>query len=297
MNPLLLAFTARAADTLPSAAQVAMGRTGIASDAENTALSLNPGMLGLTERYDVEGMFRYGPDGGIGWGGSVVDARTSDRIAGGLFYSGESYSPPLTLNDSPAWTIPGEEIPNHRRFHDFGLGLGFPLADRAVSLGVGALLGYYDHDRFGDGWRFDAVAGFGWNPLDALTLGVVGRGFVPTEQDIPPSTGVGVRFHPDKFVAEADASWFPDVTEGLPITAAAGLEQGFGAGRIRAGWQYDALTTVHAVSAGLGVTGNGGFLEYAAWIPVTGEVGLEATQHVISVRIAAPEDLDEDDPL
>ncbi|MCB9688604.1 MAG: hypothetical protein H6735_26435 [Alphaproteobacteria bacterium] len=294
MNPLLLALFAHASDTLPSAAQVAMGRTGIASETENTALSLNPGLLGLTDRYDVEGMFRYGPDNGLGWGASVVDARTSDQLAGGLFYSGDSYSPPLTIDDSPGWTIPGEEIPNRRRFHDFGLGVAFPLADRKLSLGLGALLGYYNHDRIGDGWRFDASAGVGWKPLDTLTLGLMGRGLVPWgEQDVEASTGLGVRFHPRKFVIEGNAAWLPETTDAVPLLVAAGVEQGFGPARLRAGWNLDAPTETNALSLGLGLTGQGATLEYAAWIPVTGTTGIDATQHVLSVRLAAPAEIEE----
>ncbi len=292
---LILATSALASDTLQAADQVAMGRTGIAAKNDNAAISLNPGLLALTERYDFQGMFGYGPTGGMTWGASAMDARTSDSLAGGLFYSGDQYEPPLTEDDLPAWALPGEEIENLKRYHDVGLGLSTPLADRKIGIGVSALVGYFDHDRVGDGWRFDMTAGAGFAPTDALTLGVTARGFVPWDvEDVPFSTGLGARLEHEKLAVAADASFFPGVEEGVPVTFSAGLEQGAGSGRFRGGWRFDAPTQVHALSAGLGLVGDGAAIEYGAWVPVTGGLSIDSTVHMVSIRFSATPEIEPD---
>lgn len=285
---------ASAADTVDSSALVGMGRTGFAAARENAALTLNPGLLALHERYDFQGQFRYGPDGATMWGASAVDGRTSPKLSGGLQYSGDVSEPPLTVQDLPGWRIPGEDIPNRKRHHDVAVALGVPFADRRASLGIAANVGHYANDRLGSGWIGDGYVGFGARPVDPLTLGVALRNFVPLPvEDRPTELGGGLRVEEGGVALAADAVWVPAASDPLPVAFAAGAEARLSALGLRAGWRRDAWTGDHAATAGLGFVGPGASLDYAVVVPLTSDLALETTTHQISLRFAAPEPIPE----
>src|SRR5262245_43706569 len=130
-----------AADVTAGANVLAAGGVGVAAPADNVGITLNPGTLGMRSRYDFSALFRYGPTGGIGWGATAMDARTSDAVAAGFAYSGSKIEPPLTPNDLPGWKVilPGgraEHISNVYKTHDFCGAIGVPFAHRHVSLGI-----------------------------------------------------------------------------------------------------------------------------------------------------------------
>lgn len=285
---------AHAADTLDSSVLLGMGRVGLASSAENAAITLNPGLLPLRVRYDFQGQFRYGPDGGMTWGASAVDGRTSPKIAGGIAYCGDRSEPPLRVSELPGWAEPDAEIPNVKRHHDVALGIGVPFADRKVGFGIGANVGYFDNDRQGSGWLVDGYVGLGVHPVEPLTIGLSLRDFLPLEtvEDRPLELGGGVRFDAKHGPSlEGDAIWLPDSTDDVPLTFAAGIDGGFDALGLRAGWRRDGLTGDHAVTAGLGIGSEGAALEYAVLVPLIDGLGLEDTVHQLSLRFAAPEDI------
>ena len=286
---------ARAADTFDSSALLGMGRVGVASADENAALTLNPGLLALEERYDFQGQFRYGPNGSTLFGGSAMDGRTSDQVSGGLAYTGDVADPALGQDDLPGWVLPGTEVENRKRHHDFALGLGFPLAKRHLSVGVGANLGYFDHDRQGTGWLFDGYVGLGARPVDELTLGLAARNFLPLGgEDRPTTYAAGVRLDPKGLPsAEFDATLVPSVDAALPVDLAAGLEVVVGVLSIRGGWRRDAANDVHSAAAGLGLGNPGASLEYGTLLPLSGTFDLDRTVHQISLRFGAPDPIPE----
>ncbi len=286
---------AQAADTFDSSALLGMGRVGVASADENAALTLNPGLLALESRYDFQGLFRYGPDGATMWGGSAVDGRTSPKISGGLSYCGDVAEPPLRTSELPGWKEPGVVVPNQKRHHDFSLGLGVPFAERQLSVGLGANLGYFQHDRQGSGWLFDVYAGVGARPARRVTLGLALRNPLPLGvEDRPTEVAAGVRLDPRRWPAlEVDAVWLPSSDDAVPLTLAAGTQAALDAVRLRAGWRRDGWTGVHAVTAGIGVAGPGAALEYAALVPLADDTDLAATVHQVSLRFAAPEPIPE----
>lgn len=290
--PLLLAPVAPAADVLDGANLLGMGGVGAAASRDNAAITLNPGLLALHPRYDFLGQFRYGPSAAMSWGVSALDARTSDVVALGLAYSGDRSDPVLEDADLPGWTVPGAEITNRKRFHDFAGGLAVPVLDRRIGFGLGFVAGLYDHDRQGSGWTFDLHAGAGLRPVDWLVLGAAVRDFVGgQEQDRPLSVVGGLRLEaPEAIAVETNATWTDAYTTGLPVTLAAGLELPVDAARFRMGWRRDADVGVHSVTAGLGWEREGAGIEYATRVPLS-HTSFGAVVHQVSIRFGAPEDI------
>lgn len=288
---------AGAADTFESSALLAMGGVGAASSRENASLTLNPGLLGLDQRYDFQGQLRYGPFGALAGGLSAVDGRGSDVVAGGLAYAGDTAEPPLTEDELPGWVVPGGDIPNHRTSHDLSIGAGVPFAQRRVSVGLGTTIGWYRHDRSGSGWRFDLDAGLGARPVEALTIGVSARNFLPMrDEDRPAELLGGVRLDPTKsFAVEADVTFLPQSTAALPVNVAAGVSGEVQVVALRAGWRRDGEGGVHSVAAGLALLGPGSALEYGVSVPVTGAIALDRTLHQLTLRFAAPDPIPEPD--
>lgn len=287
--------SAGAADTFESSALLAMGRVGVASSRENASLTLNPGLLALDQRYDFQGQFRYGPQGALAGGLNAVDARTSDRVAGGLAYTGDTAEPEPTVDELPGWIVPGEEIQNKKTSHDVAFGAAVPWADRRVSFGLGGTVGWYHTDRFGNGWRADANAGVGVRPTEGLTLGVSARNFIPTGAlDRPLEVLAGARTDFDDWPAlEVDVGWRPDSDARLPLDVGAGFSIDGKAAAVRAGWRRDALGDVHSVGAGVAVLGPGSALEYGTLVPVTGDVRFDRTIHQLTLRFSAAEPIPE----
>ncbi|MEQ1506907.1 MAG: hypothetical protein ABMB14_32065 [Myxococcota bacterium] len=238
---VFLASAASAADVGTGANLLGMGGVGAAASHDNAAITLNPGLLALEDRYDFQGQFAYGPDAGLHWGFSAADARGGDhKLAGGFSYTGDVYAPPLTVDDLPGWVIEGEEIPNRRRQHEFALGLAIPFAGRRVAVGLSGNLGLFDFDRGGNGAAFDLDAEVGWRPVQPLTLGLSARNVVPWfPQDRATSVVVGARAEAaNNVAAELNAEWSFDADPSAPATPlviAGGLEKVVGAGRIRVG--------------------------------------------------------------
>jgi hypothetical protein len=297
----LLSAPALAADVASGANLTAMGGVGAAASRDNAAITLNPGLLALHPRYDFMGVFRYGPDPGastpadLAWGVTAMDARTSKVVALGLAYSGNHYEPLLEEDDFPGWTVPGADIPNEKRFHDFAAALSFAGLDRRLGFGLGANVGLYDHDRQGDGVLFDLHAGLGARPVDWLVVGAAVRDFLPGGgQDRPLDVVGGVRFEAEKlFAVEVDADWRDDFAVGLPVTLASGFEARAGEGRVRLGWRRDASDGVHSVTAGLGWEQEGAAIEYGVQVPLD-HPRLGSTIHAVSIRFGAPEPIQPD---
>lgn len=283
---LWLAGTARGADAVSGANLLAQGGVGAAAAADNAAITLNPGLLALHRRYDFMGAFAYGPGGGLHWSASAMDGRTSNRLAAGLAYSGDVWEPELAVEDLPGWQVPGEEIRNVRRLHDFAGGLGFHLADRRVALGLTGALNRYDHDQWGDGWEFDLHGGVGLRPIEPLVIGVAVRNFLPLgDQNRPTQVLGGVALADRRGTAvEVDVGW-QERDRNVPISVGAGLQIPIETARLRGGYRFDAQDA-HWLTVGGGWEESGTGLEYGLAVPLSAP-SLAGTVHQISVRFGA----------
>ena len=292
---------AHAADAISGANLFAMGGVGAAASYDTAGITINPGLLALHPRYDFMGVFQYGPDPGattaadLAWGITAMDARTSDVVALGLAYSGNHYEPLLTEDEFPGWTVPGADIPNEKRLHDFAGALSFATLERRLAFGLGVNVGLYDFDRQGDGLTADLHVGVGARPVDWLVLGAAVRDMIPDQaQDRKLQLIGGVRFESEKlFAFETNADWRDDFAIDLPVTLASGFEARTGAARIRLGWRREASNGVHAVTTGLGWEQEGAALEYGVRLPLD-HLRFGSTVHSFSLRFGAPPPITEE---
>jgi hypothetical protein len=266
------------------AKSLAMGWTGVAGLRDNVALRLNPGVLPLTERYDFEGSFRFGPEGGLHWSGSAVDARTSDVIIAGVGYYGNLFEPPPTIDELPAWVADGEEITNQKWIHDIVLSLSTPLFDRKVGFGLTFAPAYHDEDLNGTGWTFDMHAGVGVKPTEWLTVGIASRNLLPWGVRYGDTEiGGGFLVEAEKIDLQSDVRFRPTIDK-VPLIGA-GFQYSVDETKLRTGWRLDEEQTSW-VSAGIGFGEEGGSIGYGLSVPI-GESPLQRSMHEVSVRFGA----------
>lgn len=302
-----------AADVVQGANLLGMGTVGVAAPADNAAVTMNPGAIGLRKRFDLHVHGRVGPTAGLHWAATAVDARTSDVVAAGFAYSGDRFEPAVTAADLPAWSISGEEIRNRKRYHDFAGAIAVALLDRRISLGVGGALSVYDNDQQGSGRSFDMSAGLGVAPIDALTLGVSIRNFLPhARQDRPAQILAGIRVEdPTSFAIEVNASrgWLPAPTDLVAVaglataaedpsvwTFSGGIDKRFGGVRVRAGGTWQGESRLPFATFGIGSHQDDGLgFEYGLAVPLTSDLRFSSTVHQISFRFAAEAEIDPND--
>ncbi|MEO0605642.1 MAG: hypothetical protein AAF211_29690 [Myxococcota bacterium] len=310
VNLLLVGAAALGADVVQGANTAAMGGIGVAAPNDNAGITLNPGLLGLVERYDFHAHVRFGPLGlardrgpddegrrtDLQWAATALDARTSSRFAAGFAYSGDRFQPPLQENQLPGWSLPGEQLANRRRENDFTLAFGVPLLDRRLSLGASVLYSQFNHDRDGRGSTADLHAGIGLRPLDWITLGFAVRNFVPvaSSQDRDLSFVAGGRLESARVAVEANLWSSTDPLANAPLSIAVGGEVAPSpTTRVRVGVLREGPLGRTRLTAGFGLaTKRGGGLDYALQLPVAGdELRLNTLVHQIAFRFSAPEDL------
>lgn len=281
---LLASAPALAAPDLVGADRVAMGGTSLAAHDSNAAITTNPGLLALTDRYDFSAQFGFGP--GLHWGATAMDGRTAENVAVGFTYAGDRYEPALTTDELPGWNVPGEDIANMKRQHDFALAVSGSAAEDRVAFGIGGHVSLYDHDRNGKGTTGNVDAGVGLRPTEFLTVGLSGNNLVPLDVlgDRPLRVGGGVMLHGAPAALSVDGGWVATDT-GAPVFVDAGTELRPGAARLRVGGRYDGPTATPAVTAGLGFAGEGGAIEYGIQIPIGGQGSIA---HVVGMRFGAP---------
>jgi len=290
MFALLSPLSALAAPDVVGADSLAMGSTSLAAHDSNAAITTNPGLLALEDRYDFSAQLGIGP--GLHWAATGMDGRTAENFALGFSYSGDRYEPELTIDELPGWTTPNQEIPNMKRNHDFALAASLSTLDDTLAFGVGGHLSLYDNDRTGSGTTGNVDVGMGYQPTEFLTLGLSGQNLVPLDVlgDRPTQVGAGIRLHGTPAALEIDGGWIDGVTDGTPVFVDAGAEAKPGAGRLRAGGRWDGQTGIPSVTAGVGVESDGGAIEYGIDIPLGPDGGPIA--HVVGVRFGAPAPID-----
>jgi len=293
---LILPFVAHIAaadEPALGAKSLAMGRTGAAGLHDNVALRLNPGVLPLTDRYDFEGSFRFGPDGGLHWMGSAVDSRTSDVVSAGIGYYGNFFEPPPTSDEMPGWVADGQEISNQKWVHDLVASLATPLLDRRIGIGITFAPAYHDEELNGTGWTFDMHGGIGAHPVEWLTVGVATRNVLPWGPRYGDTEiGGGFLIDADHLDLQTDLRFRPKIDD-LPEIGA-GAEYTVAQTKIRGGWRLDETQTSW-VSGGIGFGEEGGSIAYGLAVPIGDSFGraFERSMHEVSVRFGAQQPIPE----
>lgn len=292
---------AYAAELVTGAEALSMGGAAVAAPSDNSGITLNPGTIGLEERYDMHGTFRFGPDSGLHWGANAVDARTAPGLALGLAYSGDRFAPPLSDHDLPGWTVPGVEPANRKRTNDFTVALAAPLFDRKLSVGINGSLSMYNHDRIGKGAVWNLGVGAAARPVDWLVIGVSARNLLPLEGlgDQPLAANGGVRFTDDSIGAfEVDVGW-TDV-DSDPWTLAVGAEKTLGQySALRAGFRRDGPLDRRDLTFGIGFGTKGGArFSYGIAVPIgKGQTTWGGLMNQVSLTIGVPDPSSVPDPF
>lgn len=258
----------------------AMGGAATAHPADNAGITSNPGILGLTERYDLQGHLTIGPDDHLEFGVSALDARTS-TVALGLSWRRTLDEPPLTTEDLPGWVVPGRPIPNVKRGHEVSAAVAVPIEDRRYSFGVGGTLRTGVDDRGGHHLAGNLHVGAGAR-VERWTFGLAGRNLLPLpdQEALPSSIAAGVFFR-----EEALASWALEVGANLdedPFFVGTGVELLTGSFRPRLGYRYE--SRAHWLTGGFGIENEIGALEYGLGLPLTGPLHLGGLVHTVGLR-------------
>lgn len=248
-----------------------MGGAAAASPDDNSALTLNPAVIALAERYDLHGLFRYGGAAGMHWGATVVDSRTSEHFAAGLSYTGTRFDGPLVPGETAGWKLPGQPVANQKRMHDLTFAGAVPLFQRKLALGVNANVSRYDHDRLGTGTWFNIDAGLAARPVEWLVLSAAGKNLLPIDHfgDRPLGLLGGVRLQDSSIGAlEFDLEW-ADIEADRQFGWAAGAAKTLGKSVVlRGGFRDDVLRDRQDVTFGLSLKGGTAMLSWGAAVPL-----------------------------
>jgi len=285
---LLFSTPAVAEEDVEGANILGMGGAAVAHVSDNSAITVNPGLMGLTRRYDFHGHYKLGPSGGSHWAATAMDGQTSKFLWMGLAYSGDVFRPELETSELPGWKIPGQEIENTKRFHEFTLALSVPLVRERVALGVNGAMSLYNHDRQGRGIEGSADVGLGLRPLRWLSIGLVGENLLPLENERTAGGQAGIRVFDETVGAiEVDGGYRHAENDGLGFGL--GAEKNAGMSRLRLGYEIDLPEMAQRASWGIGLVGEGGSFEYGMAIPVGGGEGLAGLVNQLSIHLKAPD--------
>jgi hypothetical protein len=266
----LLALATALADDHATAPIAAMGGASVADPVDLTTIRTNPAAVGLSERYDVQGLFAYGADRSMRWGAAIADGRTNDHLSFGLSYMGGITFPGFLPAELPPYAITDEEPINKKQRHDIALAASVPVLDRRLAFGLVGNVTFFNQAWNGKGTTGNLGAGIAAHPIDQLTIGFSARDILPIKDqpDLPATLTLGARGGVDEiFIGTAEADFRLEDTGGSRWNARVGLQGAIQAARIRAGyvWQGDALR--HVVTWGLGAASSAGSIDYAMQIP------------------------------
>lgn len=266
----------------------AMGGAAVAHPSDNAAVTVNPGMLGITKRYDVGALFAYGPTQDLFWGLSVVDSHTNDIITFGVAYAGSKANPAFRVDELPGWTPEGVTQTNYRDEHVFTVAVNKPLWDRRIGLGLSGTVSSYNHEHTGKGATGNMDIGFGIQPIEYISIGLAGENILPVanQASTPATFRAGFHAQYKEFVAGSfDFRYQTEEVYGVAYHIGAGLEGGFKGVRARIGYRWEGVFQNHGVTWGLGLENEAGAIEYAMLAPIGGS-GTDLV-HTISLRVKA----------
>lgn len=283
---MLWLATAFALDQVEGGDTAGAGSAGVAVPGSNAAITANPGLLGLEERYTFAGAFGYG-ERGLHWNFGAMDAKTA-AVGFGVVYSGDRYNPPLTADELPGWNVPGAEVPNRKRNHDVAIGLGIPMADRKLGLGINGSLSFFNHDRQGKGVTGNLGAGFGWRPDPHVSIGLAGRNLLPIDSPGRELELLGGFWLGERGVGGFTAEGGAQLDGGSVLLLAEGGEVWAGkSAAIRGGWRLE--DAVHRATVGFGAGSADTSLDLAAQVPLNALSKPGEWTFLLSIRFEGPD--------
>jgi hypothetical protein len=246
-----------------------MGHANRANPYDGGSVYSAPAMVWIDGRFDISGGARFGSDENRLFQASAHDAQTSPIGMGVQWYRATKDETP-DPNELPGWrrehqrfgnevvssvlagTIGGGDV-----HHLFGAALGLRYFTRRSSLAE-------EEHSFNIA---PSVAGFVQDQVYlSLTIeNVVPLGFA----DSPLSLGTGTRWQPtEQFAIEFDTvTDFSSVEGEVRVSEMGGAEYRIqGIVPVRAGWKYDGLSEIHAVTAGIGAANEDISFNYGATI-------------------------------
>ena len=276
---------AYAGDDVYGASRASMGYTGVAAPHDDTAITVNPALLGIPQRYDLDFQVLAGRSGDLALGGSIVDSRTAP-VGFGLTYQYDSTEPDLLGDERPGWIADGEEPSNWQRENEFTIGVGVPMLDRHLAIGLNASLGLYNHDRGGKGTTNDFDFGLAAHPDGPFTAGLVVQSLVPYGHDLDDPLGLlaGAGLRADIAELAVDAGWRIQDTDD-PFSLGVGAALTPGEALLRAGYRLDGPGAAQWITWGLGAENDHGALEYGMSVPLHGELTLGTLVHHVAIRV------------
>lgn len=285
---LAIAFAtqAEAGEDVHGARTASMGSAAAADPSDDSAVTVNPSLLGLTERYDGDFQLRVGGPDLITVGGSAVDSRTASPVAFGLTYQFSKRNPPLTEDDLPGWVPLDEDPTNFQNTHLMAAGLAVPVLDRKLSFGVSGTVLIWNHEHQGSGIAHDYDVGIAAAPFEALSIGVTGRNLVPFPSvpvDMDPSILGGVSLHGAVGALAVDGEYRLDPTA-APFALRAGAELTPGSGRLRAGFRSEGGSDSW-LTWGFGAQNDTSAVEYGMSLPLSGLDAFGDIMHHIAIRL------------
>jgi hypothetical protein len=297
---LLLLLTLARAEEHPTAPVAAMGGTSIADPIDLTTIRTNPAAVGLTERYDIQGLFAYGAQRDTRWGAAIADGRTNKTFSFGISYMGGITTPDFLPEELPPYGITGEEPVNRKQTHDIALAMAAPLFERRLALGLAGDVLIFNNTWNGKGVTGNLGAGIVGRPIDELSIGFAARDILPIAEqpDRPTTLALGLRGGIDEIaVGTAEVEYRTEAGEGLGLNLRAGAQAAIQVARLRAGWAWQGSTDTHLVTWGLGGSTAAGSVDYAMQIPVN-KPGLKFGDviHTLSVTLKTNAFDEDEDP-
>lgn len=286
---MLLLLAVALADEHASAIVAGMGGGSVAEPIDLTAIRTNPAAVGLTERYDLQGLFGVNNGRDLRWGIAAGDSRTNERISFGVAYMGGITRPGFLPEELPPFAITGEEPENKKQRHDIQIALSAPFLDRKLAIGLGGNLLFYNQTWNGKGVTGNLGAGIAARPFEGLSLGLGFRDLlpIPEQPDRPATMNVGVRGGVDAIVVgSGELGYRLEKGEGNPLTGRLGVQGTIDLVQLRAGWTWDGPIQTHLVSWGIGASAEAGSIDYAMQVPVnTPGLRFADLTHTLTVTI------------
>ena len=160
-----------------------MGWVAVANPYDNAAVTVNPAMLSLEQRYDLLAGASCRSPPLLGLVGCFGGLETSKWLGLGVAYQRQKANPEMSPSDLPGW-VPQSYVPSNERLaHDVTLAASTAVWDRRLSIGLNGTFNSYEHVRHGNGITGNMDIGIGLRPVRLLTVGLVGRNILPVRED------------------------------------------------------------------------------------------------------------------
>ncbi|MFT7520621.1 MAG: hypothetical protein ACI9MC_002771 [Kiritimatiellia bacterium] len=279
----------------------ATGRASAAHSHDNSAITVNPAAIGLSQRYTMEAHAGYW--NGKDWRAGITAMDSTNPIAFGLAYERYHRRTTLSVDELPGWLADGEEVPKQRRYDNITAAVALPLLDNRLSFGVNGTLLVYSHSILGKGTTGDLDLGVAGRPTNEWSVGVSLRNVLPVYFATDKQTGVlaGTRYAWNEVTSvmlDVDVPLQSSDAK-VPVAVRGGFEAGGPTWQAGMGYRFEGPDNEHWITWGAGLWsdpetspdgGSRAAFHYAMAIPLH-SMGdetsrLAATTHTISIVIA-----------